>query len=200
MSRKYFFLSVIFSCFLPLSFAVPTFAAVTPFAVSSNVTADSSRADIKNLQTLLNTTIAAGLPLTGKFGPQTTKAIEKFQTHFGIVKKGHAGFGEIGPKTRAKMNELIKKRSAKKSSKQPPSAKQSNKKTSIPKSVTINKSAANDDSFLHFFNAQTKKRQDCIRRSFSAAQLKKWFANKNATLSVKEISKVSRCVGHYIEY
>ena len=43
---------------------------------------------------------------TGYFGSQTRKALERFQEKYGIAKKGDAAYGTVGPKTRAKLNEL----------------------------------------------------------------------------------------------
>lgn len=74
-------------------------------------------ADVKLLQVLLNsdpdTQIArsgAGSPgeETTRFGTLTLRALEKFQIKHRITKKGQAGFGTLGPKTRAALNALIK--------------------------------------------------------------------------------------------
>lgn len=45
--------------------------------------------------------------ITGKFGQLTKKAVQKFQEKYGIAKKGDIGYGEVGPKTRAKLNQLF---------------------------------------------------------------------------------------------
>ncbi|OGY59092.1 MAG: hypothetical protein A3B23_01545 [Candidatus Colwellbacteria bacterium RIFCSPLOWO2_01_FULL_48_10] len=46
---------------------------------------------------------------TGYFGSLTKKAIQRFQLKYGIVAKaGDPGYGTLGPKTRAKINELNK--------------------------------------------------------------------------------------------
>lgn len=42
--------------------------------------------------------------VTGYFGKQTQKAVEKFQEDNGIAKKGSAGYGTVGPATRLKLN------------------------------------------------------------------------------------------------
>lgn len=75
--------------------------------------------DVKIIQRLLNsfadTRIAAsGVGSAGKetnfFGPATRAAVQKFQLKFGIVKNSREqGYGVVGPKTRAKMNDLLKK-------------------------------------------------------------------------------------------
>jgi hypothetical protein len=46
--------------------------------------------------------------ISGYFGSATKKAVEAFQVKYGIVKKGEEGYGEVGPKTRLKINELLK--------------------------------------------------------------------------------------------
>ena len=57
--------------------------------------------DVKRLQKLL------GVEETGFFGPLTRAAVEQFQIKNGIAKKGEAGFGTLGPKTRAKIAEAF---------------------------------------------------------------------------------------------
>lgn len=47
--------------------------------------------------------------VTGYFGPLTLKAVQRFQTKYGIVSSGSpstTGYGRVGPRTRAKLNEL----------------------------------------------------------------------------------------------
>lgn len=46
--------------------------------------------------------------ITGFFGDYTREAIKKFQQKFDIAKEGDQGYGEVGPKTRSKANELMK--------------------------------------------------------------------------------------------
>lgn len=67
-----------------------------------------------------------------------------------------------------------------------------------PKS--LHKNVVRDDTFLQFFSRQSKKRQQCMRRLFSKTQLSRWFSDPDTTLSLKDIRKVSQCVGYYIEY
>ena len=43
---------------------------------------------------------------TEYFGSLTEKAVQKFQTKYNIAKSGDSGYGYVGPKTRAKLNEL----------------------------------------------------------------------------------------------
>ncbi|MDO8641961.1 MAG: peptidoglycan-binding protein, partial [Candidatus Woesearchaeota archaeon] len=74
-----------------------------------------SSSDVKALQQILNsdpdTLIAAsgvGSPgqETNYFGPATKKAVGKFQQKHGLAKPGDEGYGNVGPKTRAKLNEI----------------------------------------------------------------------------------------------
>ncbi len=65
-------------------------------------------ADVSNLQKALKTDSSVypeGL-VTGYFGPATLKAIQRFQEKYGIASSGKAGYGNVGPATRAKLNVL----------------------------------------------------------------------------------------------
>lgn len=42
--------------------------------------------------------------VTGYFGPATGRAVQRFQTKYGIAAPGVAGYGVVGPKTRVKLN------------------------------------------------------------------------------------------------
>ncbi len=63
--------------------------------------------DVKALQQLL---IKEGVYpqaiVSGYFGSLTKAAVEKFQVKYGIAQAGDPGYGYVGPKTRAKLNEL----------------------------------------------------------------------------------------------
>ena len=48
-----------------------------------------------------------GVSPTGFFGPVTKKAVENFQIKYGIAKVGEPGFGQVGPRTRAKIQEVF---------------------------------------------------------------------------------------------
>lgn len=61
----------------------------------------SKGADVIRLQKLL------GVESTGFFGALTRAAVEQFQIKNNIAKKGQPGFGELGPKTRAKIAEAF---------------------------------------------------------------------------------------------
>ena len=69
-------------------------------------------ASVRNLQELLasNSDIYPEGLTTGYYGLLTQKAIERFQIKYGIVTSGTpktTGFGRLGPKTRAKLNEVF---------------------------------------------------------------------------------------------
>lgn len=73
-------------------------------------------ADVKTLQVVLNsdpdtqvTARGAGSPgyETTYFGVATRSAVQKFQEKYGIAKSGDPAFGFVGPKTRAKLNEIL---------------------------------------------------------------------------------------------
>ncbi len=64
--------------------------------------------DVTNLQNVLkaDSSIYPEGKVTGYFGPATLKAVQKFQEKYGIAAPGAVGYGLVGPKTRAKLNEL----------------------------------------------------------------------------------------------
>ena len=82
--------------------------------ITTNLSTSSRGASVKTLQQFLNThgfTVAssgAGSPgkETETFGNLTVKAVQKFQEKYNIAKPGVPGYGTVGPKTRAKINEL----------------------------------------------------------------------------------------------
>jgi len=59
--------------------------------------------DVKNLQTCLKMNL-----ITGYFGPLTKKAVQNFQIKYNLSSQADSAFGYVGPKTRAKLNELFK--------------------------------------------------------------------------------------------
>ena len=92
-------------------------AAVGASAVfSSGIGKGDNSSDVQRLQQLLNsdpdTRIAAsgvGSPgsETTLFGSLTEKAVQKFQVKYGIAGPGDAGYGYVGPRTRAKLQEVF---------------------------------------------------------------------------------------------
>lgn len=72
--------------------------------------------DVRVLQRILNSDTdtrvsAAGAGSPGEettyFGPATASAVKKFQVKHGIAGPGNPGYGYVGPKTRAKLNDLL---------------------------------------------------------------------------------------------
>ncbi len=107
---------------LPGLDANPAISAIvgSGLVVSNIYASGRTSPEIRIIQRLLNAfadtriaTAGAGSPgkETDFFGPATKRAIQKFQLKYGIVKNsGDTGYGVIGPKTRAKINELLKKK------------------------------------------------------------------------------------------
>jgi peptidoglycan hydrolase-like protein with peptidoglycan-binding domain len=81
-------------------------------ALTRNLWSGLSHEEVKLLQEILRTDpeiYPEGL-ITGYFGPLTQNAVKKFQKKFGIVSSGEpesTGYGLVGPRTRAKINELL---------------------------------------------------------------------------------------------
>ena len=65
--------------------------------------------DIKKLQEVLLgvSGVYTDGEVTGYFGPATAKAVGRLQAMYGIAQEGEAGYGEVGPKTRRKLNEIL---------------------------------------------------------------------------------------------
>lgn len=79
----------------------------TPFTLQMKLGMQGD--EISRLQTFLKQypeIYPEGL-VTGYYGSLTKKAVERFQEKYGIAKAGDPGYGEVGPKTRAKINELM---------------------------------------------------------------------------------------------
>lgn len=84
----------------------------TPVAVqkiTKRLVLGSRGDEIKTIQDLLaqdKEVYPEGL-VTGYFGSLTKKAIQKFQEKYGIAKEGEPGYGDVGPNTRAKINQIL---------------------------------------------------------------------------------------------
>jgi len=82
--------------------------------ITTNLSAGSRGPSVKTVQQFLNShgfavaSSGAGSPgkETETFGNLTVKAVKKFQEQYNIAKPGVPGYGTVGPKTRAKINEL----------------------------------------------------------------------------------------------
>ncbi len=96
---------------------VPSGAASTVAKITVALKLGSTGNSVKAVQQVLNadpdtrvSTTGVGSPgkETTTFGSATVKAIQKFQEKYGIAKKGDQGYGNLGPKTRAKLSEVAK--------------------------------------------------------------------------------------------
>lgn len=78
-------------------------------AITQALRLGSSGSQVNDLQNFLKSQVdiyPEGL-VTGYFGPLTREAVERFQERYGIASEGDAGYGLVGPKTRAKINSLL---------------------------------------------------------------------------------------------
>ena len=102
------------------SVPVPTVATPTAVSASPVFTSGLDRgmrnADVKRLQQLLNSVADTRIAESGPgssgnetefFGSLTEQAVQKFQVKYGIAQSGDAGYGYVGPKTRAKLQEVF---------------------------------------------------------------------------------------------
>ncbi|MFA4831442.1 MAG: peptidoglycan-binding protein [Patescibacteria group bacterium] len=65
--------------------------------------------EVKSLQEFLaqdKNTYPEGT-ISGYFGTATKRAVQRFQEKYGIAKSGDLGYGDVGPATRAKINQLL---------------------------------------------------------------------------------------------
>ncbi len=77
---------------------------------SKPIPTGSTGSDVTALQTFLKSQGTDVYPeglVTGYFGSLTKKAVQKFQVKYGIATSSDAGYGTVGPKTRAKINSLL---------------------------------------------------------------------------------------------
>jgi hypothetical protein len=76
----------------------------------SELSVGSQSREVTNLQKFLSQLSNEIYPekkITGFYGPLTEKAVKKFQLQYGVVKdEKERGYGVVGPKTRAKLNEV----------------------------------------------------------------------------------------------
>ncbi len=97
--------------------AVPVAPTVVPPAAipsagkfTTRLSIGAKSDDVRALQEFLKAQGSDIYPeglVTGYFGALTKKAVGKFQEKYGIAKPGDAGYGYVGPRTRAKINELL---------------------------------------------------------------------------------------------
>lgn len=77
-------------------------------AISKNLAPGSSNLEVKLLQAFLATdpSVYPEAKLTGFYGALTRLAVQRFQEKYGLAKASDAGYGNVGPKTRAKILEV----------------------------------------------------------------------------------------------
>jgi hypothetical protein len=87
------------------------------FTFAKNLSVGSKSSDVMNVQKTLNSdpdtmVASSGAGSPGKettlYGPATKKAIQKFQLKYGLAKPSDSGYGNFGPKTKAKLAEVSK--------------------------------------------------------------------------------------------
>ncbi|MBI4160029.1 carboxypeptidase regulatory-like domain-containing protein [Candidatus Wolfebacteria bacterium] len=79
------------------------------FSFAKRLMRGARNVDVRNLQQVLSQTLGLDPDdiVTGYFGPITKKAVQEFQEQYGIARQGDPGYGDVGPKTQAKLNQLI---------------------------------------------------------------------------------------------
>lgn len=89
--------------------------ASSGFVFTQSLTKGSRSPQVLALQRILNSDPDTLIALTGAgspgnettlIGPLTIKAVKKFQLKYKIAKEGDYGYGFVGPRTRAKLNEI----------------------------------------------------------------------------------------------
>ena len=95
----------------------PTARAAISGTISRLLAKGMTHSSVKTLQQILNADPDTRVAETGTgspgnesslFGSATQKAVQRFQVKYGIAVPGQEGYGSVGPKTRAKLNELRK--------------------------------------------------------------------------------------------
>lgn len=96
--------------------AAQTSSSASVSSITRGLAVGDTGADVKTLQVILNsdpdTAIAqSGIGSPGRetttYGLGTQRAVQKFQVKYGIAKPGSAGYGYVGPATRAKLNTIL---------------------------------------------------------------------------------------------
>ncbi len=91
------------------SATAPTPTPAPAAAIERNLTLGSEGEDVTAIQEYLgrDPELYPDGRVTGYFGTLTRSAVQRFQEKYGIASAGDSGYGLVGPKTRAKFNELI---------------------------------------------------------------------------------------------
>lgn len=88
--------------------------AITGVQFGVNLKLGDSGDDVKRLQEFLKTDPSLypkGL-VSGYYGSLTQSAVQRFQEKYGIASPGVPGYGNMGPKTREKLNQLLSEKAA----------------------------------------------------------------------------------------
>lgn len=93
----------------PAPVPTPAPAAAPVAAIARSLAIGSRGNDVSTIQSFLanDSALYPEGTVSGYFGPATQRAVKRFQEKHGIAKAGESGYGSIGPKTRAKLNELL---------------------------------------------------------------------------------------------
>ena len=82
----------------------------TSFSVFlKNLSLGMSSEDVRRLQSLLasDKDVYPESTVSGYYGPLTQKAVERFQIKYSVATPSDLGYGNVGPKTRAKLQEVF---------------------------------------------------------------------------------------------
>ncbi len=99
----------------PSAVSVPNSVSGTKISFTRALKVKMTGSDVKLLQQVLNSDPDTRVAKSGAgshgsetnyFGTQTWNAVKKFQEKHKVAKKGDSGYGLVGPKTRAKLEEL----------------------------------------------------------------------------------------------
>ena len=98
------------------STGVPSGGTSSSASITRALDLGSTGEDVRTLQKILNSNPATQVASSGGgapgnettfFGPATQAAVEKFQVKYIIAGAGSAGYGYVGPATRAKLNSIL---------------------------------------------------------------------------------------------
>ncbi|MBU4348449.1 peptidoglycan-binding protein [Patescibacteria group bacterium] len=83
---------------------VPSATSVSTYKFTKALVYGSESVGVTELQERLTSEGVYSGPVTGYFGPLTLAAVKKYQEKEGIATSGQAGYGNVGPLTRAELN------------------------------------------------------------------------------------------------
>ncbi|MEK7599409.1 MAG: peptidoglycan-binding domain-containing protein, partial [Patescibacteria group bacterium] len=101
---------------VPITPSAPAVPVSVSAVFNKGLGLGTSNSDVKRLQQLLNSDSDTKISSSGAgsagneseyFGSLTAKAVQKFQVKYGLAKEGDTGYGLVGPKTRAKLQEVF---------------------------------------------------------------------------------------------